>query len=72
MLDTRMKPETARPQQDDLRLSGPPTGQGAGDGARTSNKKLRGFVPQLRCQIIDTVLAKAMDADSAWLRGFGV
>ncbi|GFO28800.1 hypothetical protein PoB_005530500 [Plakobranchus ocellatus] len=30
----------ARPQQGDLRLSGPPSGQGAGGGARTHDRRV--------------------------------
>ncbi|GFN94583.1 hypothetical protein PoB_002108900 [Plakobranchus ocellatus] len=32
--------ETTSPQQGDLRLSGPPSGQGAGSGARTRNRRV--------------------------------
>ncbi|GFN82734.1 hypothetical protein PoB_000924000 [Plakobranchus ocellatus] len=31
---------TASPQQGDLRLSDPPSGQGAGGGARASNRRI--------------------------------
>ncbi|GFO20155.1 hypothetical protein PoB_004666000 [Plakobranchus ocellatus] len=31
---------TASPQQGDLRLSGPPSGQGAGSGARTRDRRV--------------------------------
>ncbi|GFO44507.1 hypothetical protein PoB_007101200 [Plakobranchus ocellatus] len=31
----------ASPQQGDLRLSGPPSGQGAGGGARTRDRRVR-------------------------------
>ncbi|GFN80120.1 hypothetical protein PoB_000662600 [Plakobranchus ocellatus] len=32
--------DDASPQQGDIRLSGPPSGQGAGGGARTSNRRV--------------------------------
>ncbi|GFO18174.1 hypothetical protein PoB_004467900 [Plakobranchus ocellatus] len=35
-----MEIDLARPQQGDLRLSGPPPGQGAGGGARTRDRML--------------------------------
>ncbi|GFN86294.1 hypothetical protein PoB_001280000 [Plakobranchus ocellatus] len=35
-----IKSKSGRPQQGDLRLSGPPSGQGAGSGARTRDKRV--------------------------------
>ncbi|GFO18542.1 hypothetical protein PoB_004504700 [Plakobranchus ocellatus] len=32
--------DSTGPQQSDLRLSGPPTGQGVGSGARTSDRRV--------------------------------
>ncbi|GFO16555.1 hypothetical protein PoB_004306000 [Plakobranchus ocellatus] len=38
-IETGPYESNASPQQGDLRLSGPPSGQGAGGGARTRNRK---------------------------------
>ncbi|GFO45033.1 hypothetical protein PoB_007153800 [Plakobranchus ocellatus] len=46
--------EEASPQQGDLRLSGPPSGQGAGGGARTCD---RGVPADLRADSLATVPA---------------
>ncbi|GFN89787.1 hypothetical protein PoB_001629300 [Plakobranchus ocellatus] len=42
----------ANPQQGDLRLLGPPTGQGAGNGARTRDRR---FPADLRADSLTTV-----------------
>ncbi|GFO19453.1 hypothetical protein PoB_004595800 [Plakobranchus ocellatus] len=49
---------TASPQQSDLRLSGPPSGQGAGGGARTRDR----MVPaDLRADSLATVPPTPLD-----------
>ncbi|GFO01116.1 hypothetical protein PoB_002762100 [Plakobranchus ocellatus] len=49
----------ASPQQGDLRLSGPPSGQGAGGGARTSNRNVSA---DLRADSLATVPPTSHDA----------
>ncbi|GFO19650.1 hypothetical protein PoB_004615500 [Plakobranchus ocellatus] len=40
LIATTVIPQDASPQQGDLRLSGPPSGQGAGSGARTRDRRV--------------------------------
>ncbi|GFO00862.1 hypothetical protein PoB_002736700 [Plakobranchus ocellatus] len=49
----------ASPQQGDLRLSGPPSGQGAGGGARTSDRRVPA---DLRADSLATVPPTPPDA----------
>ncbi|GFN92307.1 hypothetical protein PoB_001881300 [Plakobranchus ocellatus] len=58
----------ASPQQGDLRLSGPPSGQGAGGGARTRDRRVPA---DLRADSLATVppTPQDSDVDTTYLQG---